>query len=107
MRRRAEMSCRIYFMVTVRYGIHASDILRWCRNHRDLMVEHTARRSAFIPFADRNRMLTHRKRLNRDLASWLLSGIVIASHNETAAANCDHLRFSKHLVRRRRRQDKR
>jgi hypothetical protein len=30
-------------MATVRHGTHASDILRWCRNHRDLMVEHTAR----------------------------------------------------------------
>jgi hypothetical protein len=35
--------CRPARMATVRHGTHASDILRWCRNHRDLMVEHTAR----------------------------------------------------------------
>src|SRR5712691_13365513 len=49
------------------------------------------RRGAFVPFANGNRILTDRKRLDGDLVRRLLRGIVIAAHGEAAAANCLHL----------------
>src|SRR5712672_4223065 len=49
------------------------------------------RRGAFVPFANRNRILTDRKRLDADLVGRLLRGIVIAAHGEAAVTHCLHL----------------
>src|SRR5260370_35527830 len=57
--------------------------------------ERTCLRSgAFVPVANGNRILADRKRFYRDLVSWLLCDIVIATHCEAAAANRVHLGFS-------------
>ena len=52
------------------------------------------RSGALVPVANRNRILTDCKRLDRDLMRWLLRDIVIAAHGEAAAANCFHLGLS-------------
>ena len=49
---------------------------------------------AFVPFANRDRILTDGERLYRDLAGWLLRGIVIAPHREGSATNGLHLGLS-------------
>src|SRR3981189_2537459 len=49
------------------------------------------RRGAFVTFANRNRILTDRKRLDAGLVGLLLRSIVIAAHGEAAATHCLHL----------------
>ena len=49
---------------------------------------------AFVPLADSHGVLADRKRLDRDLVSWLLCYIVIAPHYETTASNWVHLGLS-------------
>src|SRR6185437_5345654 len=50
------------------------------------------RQSAFVPFANGNRILTDRERPDRDLVRWLLREVVVAAHDETAAGKRLHLR---------------
>src|ERR1700730_6212105 len=50
--------------------------------------------SAFVPFANGNRIPTDRKRLDSDLVSWLLCDFVITSHYEVTAAKHVHFGLS-------------
>src|ERR1700722_7552715 len=52
------------------------------------------RGGAFVPVANGNRILTDRKRLDRDLMSWPLREVVVATHCKAAAAKRLHLRLS-------------
>src|SRR3984885_12670912 len=49
---------------------------------------------AFVPVANGNRILTDGKRLNRDLMSWPLREVIVATHCKATAVNRLHLRLS-------------